>query len=100
MCISDIPLGIPSHSRLTFRPHVPVLRGLNLEIKPGHYVALVGPSGCGKSTCISLIERFYDPRAGQIVVDGVPVSEYHLDEYRKCISLVSQEPTYSLLIRN
>jgi ATP-binding cassette, subfamily B (MDR/TAP), member 1 len=100
MYISDIPPGISSHSPLTNRPHVPVLRGLNLEIKPGQYVALVGPSGCGKSTCISLIERFYDPRAGQIVVDGVPVTEYYLDEYRKCISLVSQEPTYPFQIQN
>jgi ATP-binding cassette, subfamily B (MDR/TAP), member 1 len=64
-----------------------------MEIKPGQYVALVGPSGSGKSTCISLIERFYDPYVGQICVDGIPVSDYHLADYRKCISLVNQEPT-------
>jgi ATP-binding cassette, subfamily B (MDR/TAP), member 1 len=68
-----------------------------MEVKPGQYVALVGASGCGKSTCISLLERFYDPRAGQILVDGSSVSDYHLADYRKCISLVSQEPAYFLL---
>ena len=68
-----------------------------MEVKPGQYVALVGASGCGKSTCISLLERFYDPRAGQILVDGSSASDYHLADYRKCISLVSQEPAYFLL---
>jgi ATP-binding cassette, subfamily B (MDR/TAP), member 1 len=71
---------------------VPVLRGLNFEVKPGQYVALVGSSGCGKSTAVGLVERFYDPLAGQILVDGMDVAGYH---YRKNISLVSQEPTYS-----
>jgi ATP-binding cassette subfamily B (MDR/TAP) protein 1 len=83
--------------KLISRPDVAVLRGLNLEIKGGQYVALVGPSGCGKSTCISLIERFYDPSSGQIVVDDISVPEYHLADYRKSISLVSQEPTFPLL---
>jgi hypothetical protein len=76
------------------RPHVPVLRGLNFEVKPGQYVALVGASGCGKSTTVGLIERFYDPLAGEILVDGMNVAGYNLSEYRKNISLVSQEPTY------
>jgi|SRR5579859_4485969 len=69
-----------------------VLRGLNLEVKAGQYVALVGASGCGKSTTVGLVERFYDPNAGQVFVDGVPVSEYKLSDYRKSISIVSQEP--------
>jgi ATP-binding cassette subfamily B (MDR/TAP) protein 1 len=77
------------------RPDVPVLKGLNLDIKPGQYVALVGSSGCGKSTTVGLIERFYDPIAGEVLVDGVPVSEYNLSDYRKNISIVSQEPTYA-----
>jgi ATP-binding cassette, subfamily B (MDR/TAP), member 1 len=80
--------------QLISRIEVPVLRGLNLEVKPGQYVALVGPSGCGKTTCVSLLERFYDPLIGRITVDGVLVSEYNLSDYRKCVSLVSQEPTY------
>ena len=71
-----------------------MLRGLNLEIQAGQYVALVGASGCGKSTTVGLIERFYDPIAGQVLVDGISVSEYNLADYRKTISIVSQEPTY------
>jgi ATP-binding cassette, subfamily B (MDR/TAP), member 1 len=51
------------HFRYPTRPEVPVLRGLNLTVKPGQYVALVGASGCGKSTTIALMERFYDPLA-------------------------------------
>ena len=71
-----------------------MLRGLNLEIQAGQYVALVGASGCGKSTTVGLIERFYDPIAGQVLVDGITVSEYNLADYRKTIAIVSQEPTY------
>jgi len=67
-----------------------------LDIKGGQYVALVGSSGCGKSTTVGLIERFYDPIAGEVLVDGVPVSEYNLSDYRKNISIVSQEPTYAI----
>jgi len=77
---------------------VPVLRGLDFEIKPGQYVALVGSSGCGKSTAVGLIERFYDPLVGEVLVDGMNVGGYNLREYRKNISLVSQEPTYSVSI--
>ncbi|KAI0778584.1 multidrug resistance protein 1 [Trametes elegans] len=75
------------------RPEVPVLRGLDLEVEPGTYVALVGASGCGKSTTVQLIERFYDPLSGIISFEDKPVSEYNISEYRKQISLVSQEPT-------
>jgi ATP-binding cassette, subfamily B (MDR/TAP), member 1 len=82
---------------LTHRPDVPVLRGLNLQVKAGQYVALVGASGCGKSTTVALVERFYDPMAGEVIVDGIPVSEYNLAQYRKNISIVSQEPTYAHL---
>ena len=81
------------HFRYPTRPHVPVLRGLHFELKPGQYVALVGSSGCGKSTAVQLIERFYDPLVGQVLVDGMDVQGYNLSEYRKNISLVSQEPT-------
>jgi ATP-binding cassette subfamily B (MDR/TAP) protein 1 len=70
-----------------------VLRGLNLSVHPGQYVALVGPSGCGKSTTISLLERFYDPLAGGIFVDGHEISTLNVNEYRSHIALVSQEPT-------
>jgi len=56
------------HFRYPTRPGVRVLRGLSLQIEPGTYIALVGQSGCGKSTVIQMIERFYDPLAGNIYV--------------------------------
>ncbi|KAK7207985.1 P-loop containing nucleoside triphosphate hydrolase protein, partial [Myxozyma melibiosi] len=79
--------------RYPTRPEVPVLRGLDLTIKAGQYVALVGASGCGKSTTISLIEEFYRPSAGKIMLDGHDISDFKIAKYREQISLVSQEPT-------
>ena len=55
------------------RPNVPVLKGLNLSVKPGQTLALVGPSGCGKSTVVSLLERFYDPLKGNVVRNTVVI---------------------------
>ncbi|KAK4456597.1 P-loop containing nucleoside triphosphate hydrolase protein [Cladorrhinum samala] len=81
------------HFRYPTRPEQPVLRGLNLSISPGQYVALVGASGCGKSTTIALLERFYDPLAGGVFVDGKEISSLNINEYRSFIALVSQEPT-------
>lgn len=80
------------HFRYPTRLGVPVLRGLNLEAKPGSYCALVGSSGCGKSTSIQLIERFYDPKAGRILVDGHDIQTINIKSLRKHIALVSQEP--------
>ncbi|KAF8516809.1 P-loop containing nucleoside triphosphate hydrolase protein [Hysterangium stoloniferum] len=81
------------HFRYPTRPGVRVLRHLNIEVKPGTYIALVGASGCGKSTVIQLIERFYDPLAGRVYLDDQLISDLNVQEYRKHISLVSQEPT-------
>ncbi|KAF4581891.1 ABC multidrug transporter Mdr1 [Ophiocordyceps camponoti-floridani] len=81
------------HFRYPTRPEQPVLRGLNLTIRPGQYVALVGASGCGKSTTIALLERFYDPLAGSVLVDGRDVSLLNVNDYRSHLALVSQEPT-------
>ncbi|KAJ3318973.1 GTPase-activating protein [Boothiomyces sp. JEL0866] len=74
------------------RAEVKVLKGLNIEVKPGQFAALVGPSGCGKSTTIGLLERFYDPTGGQVIVDGQDVSKLNVAAYRNIIGLVSQEP--------
>jgi len=81
------------HFRYPTRPEQPVLRGLNLTVKPGQYVALVGASGCGKSTTVALLERFYDPLVGGIFVDGHEISALNLNDYRSFLALVSQEPT-------
>ncbi|KAI2478315.1 MdlB ABC-type multidrug transport system ATPase and permease component [Pyrenophora tritici-repentis] len=72
---------------------VPVLSNLNLQVAPGQFAALVGASGCGKSTTISLLERFYDASNGRILFNGQDITSLDPSEYRKQISLVSQEPT-------
>lgn len=81
------------HFRYPTRPEQPVLRGLNLTVKPGQYVALVGASGCGKSTTIAMLERFYDPLVGGVYVDGQEISSLNVNNYRSYLALVSQEPT-------
>ena len=73
-------------------PDQRVLQNLNLEIEPGQNVAIVGPSGSGKSTIVQLLERFYDPTEGRILLDGVDLKEYDLTFLRQNIGLVSQQP--------
>ncbi|KAJ1363677.1 tRNA N6-adenosine threonylcarbamoyltransferase [Parelaphostrongylus tenuis] len=75
------------------RSHAKVLRALNLEVKPGTTVALVGKSGCGKSTVMALLERFYNPRKGVIMVDGENIRNFNIRNLREQICIVSQEPT-------
>jgi ABC-type multidrug transport system fused ATPase/permease subunit len=72
---------------------VQVLSNLNIKILPGQFAALVGASGCGKSTTISLLERFYDATSGRVLVNGQDITSLDPAEYRKQVSLVSQEPT-------
>lgn len=70
---------------------VPVLRGINLEIKPGEMVALVGPTGVGKTTMANLIPRFYDPTEGRVLIDGTDVRKIKLSSLRRNISMVLQD---------
>uniref|UniRef100_UPI003593E7A8 lipid A export permease/ATP-binding protein MsbA n=1 Tax=Thiocapsa sp. TaxID=2024551 RepID=UPI003593E7A8 len=69
----------------------PAIRDLDLVIAPGERVALVGRSGSGKSTVASLLPRFYDATAGEILIDGIPIGELTLASLRAQISLVSQD---------
>uniref|UniRef100_A0A1A8RVJ5 ATP-binding cassette, sub-family B (MDR/TAP), member 4 n=2 Tax=Nothobranchius rachovii TaxID=451742 RepID=A0A1A8RVJ5_9TELE len=74
------------------RPDVPILQGLNLKVKKGETLALVGSSGCGKSTTIQLMERFYDPRGGSVVMDNMDIKQLNIHWLRSQIGIVSQEP--------
>lgn len=69
----------------------PVLRNINLHVKPGEVVALVGESGSGKTSLANLIPRFYDASAGRVLVDGVDVRDYSLRSLRQKIGFVSQD---------
>ncbi|XP_024922248.3 ABC transporter B family member 15-like isoform X1 [Ziziphus jujuba] len=75
------------------RPESIVCNNLCLTIPAGKSIALVGPSGCGKSTVLSLLQRFYDPREGEIVLDGVAIDKLQLKWLRSQMALVSQEPS-------
>ncbi|KAG2000984.1 hypothetical protein GB937_010624 [Aspergillus fischeri] len=74
------------------RPEIPILKGLDLSVKKGQFIALVGSSGCGKSTIIALLERFYDPSAGLITLNSAPLPSLSPRLYRKIVSLVQQQP--------
>lgn len=99
------------HFSYPLRPHARVLKGINLEvfklyffrvnssadvcypkIKKGQFVAFVGASGCGKSTMIAMLERFYDPTKGHIVIDSLALDHMSPNLYRAEIGLVQQEP--------
>lgn len=74
------------------RPDVTIFKDLNLRIRAGHSQALVGASGSGKSSVIALIERFYDPIAGKVMIDGKDIRRLNLKSLRLKIGLVQQEP--------
>jgi ATP-binding cassette, subfamily B, bacterial len=69
----------------------PVLRGINLDMRPGATVAIVGPSGSGKTTLANLLLRFWDPAEGAIALDGYDLRQYRLDALRSRIALVAQD---------
>ncbi|XP_071394236.1 bile salt export pump isoform X2 [Centroberyx affinis] len=74
------------------RPDVQVLNGLVVSVKPGQTLAFVGSSGCGKSTSVQLLERFYDPDEGKVLIDGRPSYTVSVPFLRAQIGIVSQEP--------
>jgi len=74
-----------------YDPAKPVLKDVSFHIPGGKVVAIVGPTGGGKTTLVSLIARFYDPQRGRIVIDGVDIREFSLDELRAQVAFVFQE---------
>ncbi|KAM4560550.1 bile salt export pump isoform 2-T2 [Odontesthes bonariensis] len=74
------------------RPDIQVLNGLNVSVKPGQTLAFVGSSGCGKSTSVQLLERFYDPDSGRVLIDGHDSTRVNVPFLRSKIGIVSQEP--------
>uniref|UniRef100_A0A453FA98 ABC transporter B family member 4 n=1 Tax=Aegilops tauschii subsp. strangulata TaxID=200361 RepID=A0A453FA98_AEGTS len=74
------------------RPEQLIFDGFSLHVSSGTTMAIVGESGSGKSTVISLVERFYDPQAGEVLIDGINIKSLQLDSVRGKIGLVSQEP--------
>lgn len=82
--ISNLAFAYPS------RPSAPVLRGFNISIPAGKTTALVGASGSGKSTVVGLLERWYAPSSGSIMLDGIDISEYNTQWLRSRVRLVQQ----------
>ncbi|MDR6125802.1 ATP-binding cassette subfamily B protein [Sphingomonas sp. SORGH_AS802] len=95
-----VALPVPARGGLRFegvefryptRPDMAALHDFTLDVRPGETVAVVGPSGAGKSTLFQLAERFYDPQAGRVLVDDVPLTEADPAELRARIAMVPQE---------
>lgn len=78
--------------RYPTRPDASALDHVDLTIQPGETVAIVGPSGAGKTTIIQTIQRFYDPQAGRILLDGVDLKDMARGAFRKHLALVPQDP--------
>ena len=95
-----VALPEPPEGRLAFegvgfrypsRPDMPAIRDFSLEVRPGERIAIVGPSGAGKSTLFQLVQRFYDPAAGRILMDGVDLRDADPADVRARIAVVPQE---------
>jgi ATP-binding cassette subfamily B protein len=89
------PQGRVRFERVTFeypmRPGISALKDFSLEINPGETIALVGPSGAGKTTVFQLLQRFFDPQAGRILIDGVDIRQAAPTDVRTRLALVPQE---------
>ncbi|XP_049336167.1 ATP-dependent translocase ABCB1 isoform X10 [Astyanax mexicanus] len=80
------------HFSYPSRKDVKILQGMSLKVPHGKTIALVGASGCGKSTTIQLLQRFYDPEAGEVTLDGRDIRSLNVRWLRENMGIVSQEP--------
>jgi len=100
----EIPVNIPEtelkdcQGRVSFqnvsfsyRPEVPLIKNLNLDVEKGNMVAIVGPTGSGKTTLVNLLMRFYDINGGEIRIDGTNIYQVNRDNLRQTIGMVLQE---------
>uniref|UniRef100_A0A6Q2WUA0 ABC-type oligopeptide transporter ABCB9 n=1 Tax=Esox lucius TaxID=8010 RepID=A0A6Q2WUA0_ESOLU len=94
--IPDTCEGLVEFKDVTFsyptRPETNILKSVSFTLRPGEVTALVGPSGSGKSSCVGLLENFYPPQKGQVLLDGRPVHTYKHNILHSRIALVGQEP--------
>ncbi|MEG4104974.1 ABC transporter ATP-binding protein [Microcoleus sp. S13_C5] len=74
-----------------YNSETPILQNMSLLVLPGEMIALVGASGAGKTTLVNLLPRFYDPQAGQILIDGIDIQDVTLNTLRRQIGIVPQE---------
>uniref|UniRef100_A0A8C1YXQ8 Transporter associated with antigen processing, subunit type t, teleost specific n=1 Tax=Cyprinus carpio TaxID=7962 RepID=A0A8C1YXQ8_CYPCA len=74
------------------RPNEKALKSVTLELSPGKLTALVGPSGGGKTSCVCLLQRFYEPQEGELLLDGEPLYQYQHQYLHKKVAMVSQDP--------
>lgn len=92
----DTCTGLVEFKDITFayptRPETDILKGVSFTLHPGEVTALVGPSGSGKSSCVSLLENFYLPQQGQVLLDGKPIHTFQHDYLHSKVALVGQEP--------
>ncbi len=98
--LNPVPMPVPARGAVTFenvtfrypsKPDWAALNGFSVDIKPGETVAVVGPSGAGKTTLFQLLQRFYDPQQGRILIDGIALTDAHPRELRTRIAVVPQE---------
>ncbi len=80
------------HVNFEYVPDIPVLRDINLHVKPGETIALVGPTGAGKSTITSLVARFYDATEGRVLIDGHDIRQIKRESLARRLGIVLQDP--------
>jgi ATP-binding cassette subfamily B (MDR/TAP) protein 9 len=84
--LEDVTFAYPT------RPDKLVLRGVSIRVNAGETVAFVGPSGGGKSSIVNLLERFYEPKSGRVLLDGLELSALHPRWFKRKVAIVAQEP--------